>query len=161
MNSKALCHILRELGYNFFSGVPCSLLKGILSELESDPTVLYLPAVREDAAMGVAAGAYLGGKQPAVLMQNSGLGTGLTALTSLHLIYRIPLLMVVSWRGYGKDAPEHWIMGKKTEQILKEIDIPAFIPEPDGVKEKLLDATELMKLKEQPVAVILRKGIIS
>ena len=74
MDSKEFCHLLKENGYNFFSGVPCSLFKGIIAELENDLDVPYLPAVREDAALGVAAGAYLAGKQPVVLMQNSGIG---------------------------------------------------------------------------------------
>ena len=68
---------------------------------------------REDAALGVAAGAYLGGRLPMVLMQNSGLGVSVNALGSLHILYEMPVLLLVTWRGYeGKDAPEHLVMGE-------------------------------------------------
>jgi phosphonopyruvate decarboxylase len=54
-------------------------------------------------------GAYLGGKRPLVVMQNSGLGVSLNALGSLHILYELPVLLLVTWRGYqGKDAPEQW-----------------------------------------------------
>src|SRR5262245_66206755 len=52
-------------------------------------------------------------------MQNSGLGTSLNALASLSLMYGLPALLVVTWRGHqGKDAPEHILTGKITPQIL-------------------------------------------
>ena len=90
-------------GFDFFVGVPCSLVKTLLAELERRR--LYLGETREDAALGVAAGAYLAGRMPVVVMQNSGLGVSLNALGSLHLLYRIPCLLLVTWRGFdGKDA---------------------------------------------------------
>ena len=51
--------------------------------------------MREDSALGLAAGAYLGGRQPVVFMQNSGLGVSMNALVSLHQIYDIPALLAV------------------------------------------------------------------
>ena len=88
---------------NFFTGVPCSFLAAILDRLEAEGC---RAAVREDVAIGLAAGVYLAGRQPVVLMQNSGLGVSLNALASLNLIYRIPVLLVISLRGYQiEDAP--------------------------------------------------------
>src|SRR5207249_4463765 len=63
---------LLAAGFDFFVGVPCSLVKTLLAELERRG--LYLGETREDAALGVAAGAYLAGRTPVVVMQNSGLG---------------------------------------------------------------------------------------
>src|SRR5436309_4303998 len=93
---------LLAAGFDFFVGVPCSLVKTFLAELERRR--LYLGETREDAALGVAAGAWLAGRMPVVVMQNSGFGVSLNALGSLHLLYEIPCLLLVTWRGYeGKD----------------------------------------------------------
>jgi phosphonopyruvate decarboxylase len=93
-------------------------VKTLLAELERRR--LYLGETREDAALGVAAGAYLAGRLPAVVMQNSGLGVSLNALGSLHLLYRIPCLLLVTWRGFaGKDAPEHLVMGEVLPRVLE------------------------------------------
>src|SRR6058998_897440 len=95
---------LLAAGFDFFTGVPCSLVRTLLVELERRK--LYLGETREDAALGVAAGAYLAGRLPVVIMQNSGLGASLNALASLHLLYGIPALLFVTWRGHqGEDAP--------------------------------------------------------
>src|SRR5690349_15800696 len=100
---RVVDHLLGA-GFDFFVGVPCSLVKTLLAALERRG--LYLGETREDAALGVAAGAYLAGKTPVVVMQNSGLGVSLNALASLQLLYRIPALLLVTWRGHlGKDAP--------------------------------------------------------
>ena len=110
---RAFLELLERHGYDFFAGVPCSLFEGVTRVLDDDPRYGYVSAVREDSALGLAAGAYLGGRQPVVLMQNSGLGVSVNALASLHQIYDIPTLLVVSWRGQdGDDAPEHAIMGR-------------------------------------------------
>lgn len=78
-------------GFDYFSGVPCSMLKGAFRRLEEigPGEGTYLPAPREEVSAAAAAGAYLAGRNPVVLMQNSGLGYSLNTLTSLLLIYRI------------------------------------------------------------------------
>src|SRR4030066_2564888 len=73
----------------------------------------------------MAAGAYMAGKVPAVLMQNSGLGTSLNTLISLNYIYRQACILIVSWRGQGgKDAPEHLVMGEVMQPFLDTMKIP-------------------------------------
>ena len=67
-------------GVDFFTGVPCSLVGGVIAELERRGR--YFGELREDAALGVAAGAYMAGKLPLVVMQNSGLGVSLNAFKS-------------------------------------------------------------------------------
>jgi phosphonopyruvate decarboxylase len=73
---------LHHHGFDFFTGVPCSLIEDLIAVLETGRAP-YVAAVREDSAVGVAAGAWLGGRRPVVLMQNTGLGTSLNALASL------------------------------------------------------------------------------
>lgn len=113
---------LRELGYDFFTGVPCSLLGQLYTVMEEAATGYY-PATREDLALGLAAGATLSGKRPVVLMQNSGLGVAINALISLHQMYELRVLIIISWRGYRADAPEHVKMGSSMVSLLDLLDI--------------------------------------
>src|SRR5438128_12615605 len=123
IESDAFIQALQDIGVDFFTGVPDSILAGIIAELMERR--LYTPAVREDEAVAMAAGAYMSGKIPAVLMQNSGLGTSLNTLISLNLIYLQPCLLLVSWRGHdGKDAPEHLVMGQVMTKLLDLVRIP-------------------------------------
>src|SRR5499425_2272576 len=125
VSGAELAALLERRGFEFFAGVPCSLIEDLIAVLESHPRLPYVAAPREDVAVGMAAGAWFGGRRPAVLMQNSGLGTSLNALASLSLMYGLPALLVVTWRGYrGKDAPEHLLMGEITPKLLDLLGIP-------------------------------------
>ena len=65
-----------------------------------------------------------------VVMQNSGLGVSLNALGSLHILYELPVLLLVTWRGYqGKDAPEHLVMGEVLTGLLDLFGIPYRVPD--------------------------------
>lgn len=154
-------NILKSHEVTFFAGVPCSLLEGVIKAGLADPAVTYIPAVREDVALGIASAAHLTGHRGGILMQNSGLGNVVNPLTSFNLIYRIPVLMVVSWRGYGgKDAPEHLIMGEKTPNLLHTLGIPHAVLEVDTLAENLQWAISTMEQQLIPVAVILRQGTV-
>jgi sulfopyruvate decarboxylase subunit alpha len=161
MKSSEFVELLERQGFNFFSGVPDSILKGVVSCLLGRGENYYLSAVREDDALGMACGAYMAGKKPAVLMQNSGLGTSLNALTSLLLIYKTPCLLIVSWRGFGgKDAPEHIVMGEVCTKILETVGIPYRILSPERAKEDIQWAEETMSAQKIPVALMVKKEIL-
>jgi sulfopyruvate decarboxylase subunit alpha len=85
---------------------------------------LYL-ATREEEAFGIAAGLYLGGRRPTVMLQSSGLGNSLNAVTSLLMPYQIPVLMVVSMRGDSGDwNAAQMPMGRAVRGIFESIGVP-------------------------------------
>ncbi len=144
---------LDGLGYDFFTGVPCSSL----AALYAVPAVMdrYHAAPREDLAIGLAAGAAMAGARPAVLMQNSGLGLVQTALLTLPAMYALPLLLVIGWRGHGPDAPEHVEMGRLTPSLLDALDIPHRLAiGPDALQPAF-------HARMGPVALLVRPGELS
>ena len=152
---------LRVHGFDFFTGVPCSLIEDLIAVLERGEHGPYVTAVREDAAVGVAAGAWFGGRSPVVLMQNSGLGTSLNALASLSLMYGLPALVVVTWRGHaGKDAPEHILTGEITPKLLDLLRIPFRILAADSLDSDLAWAAREMRARMQPVALIVPPKVV-
>ena len=133
-------------------------MKNTIDYALKDSQITYIPASREDAALGIASGAYLCGKTGGILIQNSGLGNIINPLTSFNLVYHIPVFMVITWRGYqGKDAPEHLVMGEKTLALLEEVDIPFEVLEENNLENSLDNLLGLMKQKEIPVALVLPK----
>ena len=127
------------------------------------PEISYIPAVREDVAMGVASAAYFTGGLGGIMMQNSGVGNVVNALTSFNLMYKIPVLMIIGWRGYGgppNDAPEHWIMGTKTPEILDVLGVPYSVLESDNLDSALDGVLEEMNNLSTPGALLVRAGMI-
>jgi len=160
-SAQRFLDLLEQHGYDFFTGVPCSLFDGVTRILDRDPKYGYISAVREDAALGLAAGAYLGGRQPVVFMQNSGLGVSVNALVSLNQIYDIPALLVVSWRGQGgADAPEHLIMGEVMEDFLRLLKIPYALFDPATLERDVDALTQTLRDTRKPVALVVPKGTL-
>ena len=150
---------LLDAGFDFFTGVPCSLAKSLIATLEERGG--YIPETREDAAVGLAAGAFMAGKQPTVIMQNSGLGVCVNALASLSLMYNFPCLLLITWRGYqGKDAPEHLIMGDISPKLLATLQIPYQVLSVDTVQESIDWAADTLTHTHKPVALLLPPGVM-
>ena len=161
LTSQSFIERLIQEDYKFFTGVPCSLLSGLIYELEDqNGQVRYVPSVREDAAVGLCVGAYLAGRMPVLLMQNSGLGYCLNAFTSLNLIYKIPALVIMSWRGKaGKDAPEHIIMGDIDQELLKTAGMEYSILSEENCEEVLKKAKQKICNEKLPYTLIVEKGL--
>jgi len=163
MKAQAFWDALKKRGVTFFSGVPDSTFQEAYHWMFNDPEIRYVPAVREDVALGMASAAYFTGQLGGVLMQNSGIGNIVNALTSFSLMYKIPVILIIGWRGFGgppNDAPEHWIMGAKTPSILEMLEVPYQILEPDNLDSALDRLLETIKAQSIPGALLVRAGII-
>jgi sulfopyruvate decarboxylase subunit alpha len=114
-----ILNILLEEGINLICSVPCIMLAGVFKRLENS-SITHIPVTREEEGVGVAAGAFLGGKKPALLMQNSGLGNSINGLLSLTKLYGLPLPLIISQRGgKGEKVLAQMPMGKATPNLLK------------------------------------------
>jgi phosphonopyruvate decarboxylase len=161
ISGAAFADLLEGHGFDFIAGVPCSLVEDLITVLESHPRLPYVAAVREDVAVGLTVGAWFGGKRPAVLMQNSGLGTSLNALASLALMYGIPSLLMVTWRGYGgQDAPEHLLMGAISPSLLELLHVPYRVVSAASLEGDLTWAASEMDARMQPVALLIPPGVV-
>ena len=161
MTGAAFAALLEAQGYDFFTGVPCSMISSLIATLEAHPRLPYVPAVREDVAVGLAAGAWLAGRRPMVLMQNSGLGTSLNALVSLSLMYHLPALLLVTWRGHGgTDAPEHLLMGEISPSLLEMIRIPHRVLSAKTLADDIAWGRIESERLSQPVALLLPPGVL-
>jgi phosphonopyruvate decarboxylase len=153
--------LLERHRFDFFTGVPCSLVEDVIAVLEQGARSPYVAAVREDAAVGLAAGAWLAGRRPCVLMQNSGLGTSLNALASLSLMYGFPALLIVTWRGHGgKDAPEHILTGAITPALLDLLGIPHRVLSAESAAADVAWAAAEMDARMQPVALVVPPKVV-
>lgn len=159
MTGRDLARLLGQHRFDVFTGVPCSLIQSLIAALDGEAA--YLPAVREDVAVGLAAGAWLAGRRPVVLMQNSGLGTSLNALASLSLMYGLPALLLVTWRGHaGQDAPEHILMGQITRPLLDLLGIPSRVLGRDA-EEAVAWAAGEIEATGRPVALLIPPGLLA
>lgn len=122
-----------------------------------DSDICHVPVTREEEGIGVVAGAYLGGKKPAIIMQSSGIGNSLNALASLNITYNIPLLILISHRGAQREKiVAQKGMGQALKKLLESIEIRYFdLSNVSEIEEVLGSAFKCANDEEKPVAVVL------
>jgi len=152
-------------GIDFYTGVPCSFLTPLINGTINDRRFAYVAAASEGEAVAIASGAWLAGHRTAVMCQNSGLGNAVNPLTSLNHPFKIPTLLVVTWRaGPGlKDEPQHELMGRITPQLLDLIEVPRrpFPTDPAEVVPAIAEARAEMDRSGRPFAFIMQQGDVA
>lgn len=154
--SEQLLDELKRNGADFFVSVPCKLLGNLINLLEKDESITYLSATREEEALGICAGAYLGGKTPVLVMQNTGVGTLLTSFCSLGLYYELPIMMVISHRGSpGEKIGAQVPMGTAVKPLLETVGIPTFTFSDKAEIERVAELVGYANVAQRPIAALL------
>ena len=168
VNQKELFDALCDMGVDFFTGVPDSLLNDFCLYMTNNLTSRqHVMAANEGNAIGIAAGHYMAtGKLPLVYMQNSGIGNATNPLLSLthDCVYGIPMLLVIGWRGDPSinDHAQHKKQGELTPVLMKDMDIPyEILDDENTVIEKFRWAANKAREISSPVALIAKKAILT
>ena len=111
------------------------------------------------------AGVTLAGRRGVTMMQNSGLGNAVSPLTSLTWTFRLPQLLIVTWRGQPgvPDEPQHALMGPITPTLLDTMQIAweLFPIEPAAIGPALERAVNHMDATGLPYALVMQKGSVA
>ena len=164
--------LIREVGADFYTGVPDSQLKALCNYLMNTYGIdknHHVIAANEGNCTALAAGYHLAtGKVPVVYMQNSGEGNIINPVASLlnDAVYAIPVLFIIGWRGEPgvHDEPQHVYQGKVTCKLLEDMDIAYSVID----KETAIDdiSTSMKEYKElfaqgKSAAFVVKKGALS
>ena len=116
-----------ENDISFVTTIPCRQLAGVINKIEECEDIYHIPSNKEDEGMGLCAGAYMGGKRSAIIMQNTAIGVTINTLVTLIQYYNIPLPMLISYRGeIGEPVACQVEMAVHTKALLKQLSIPTY-----------------------------------
>src|SRR5450755_808171 len=126
-NSRLIFDALKACDVKIMSALPETWLVHLLRMADDDPDMTLVRIAKEEEAVGISAGAHLAGVNSALLMQNHGFLAAINPIVSLALLYKIPLLMLISYRGHMGER-DSWQTqgGMVTEPLLKTLGIPAW-----------------------------------
>ncbi len=156
----------KKHGFSLWTGVPCSYLKPFINYVIDAPDLDYVGATNEGDAIAIASGADLGGRKGVVMFQNSGFGNTVNPLSSLNMIFDIPVLVITTLRGEPggpHDEPQHKLMGEITTGLFELMQIPweYFPSEETEVKAVLERAVRHMTEKKQPYGLVMKKDAVA
>lgn len=139
----------------FVTTVPCKQLAGVIDELEHRDEIFHIPSNKEDEGMGLCAGAFMGGKRPAIIMQNTAIGVTINTLATLIQYYRMPLPMLISYRGeLGEPVACQVEMAVHTKALLAQMNIPTYHFHQEQDAEEFSKILEYTFMCNKPVAIL-------
>jgi sulfopyruvate decarboxylase subunit alpha len=161
-NSRIVYNALKHSGVKLISALPETYLVHLINMAEADPDTTLVRLTREEEGIGISAGAHLAGVRSALLMQNHGFLAAINPIVSLAFLYKIPLLMLISYRGHiGERDPWQTQGGRFTEPVLKALAIPYdHLTDPAQVERQIIEAQALAESSLTPVALLLSRQLM-
>jgi len=161
-NSKLIYEGLKECDIHLLSALPETWLVHLVRMADEDPDMVLVRLAKEEEGVGISAGAHFAGVKSAMLMQNHGFLASINGIVSFAHLYKIPLLMLISYRGsLGERDPWQTQGGNITESVLRALGIPySFLDSMDTVKKRLRQAQILAESSLQPVALLLTRDLM-
>ena len=151
---------LKEAGIDLVSSVPDINMLQLINLLYEDEAISHVPVGREEEGIGVCAGAHLGGKKTAMLMQNGGLLNSCNGLTTTALQFGIPIVLLTYYAGDIGDNAFHMV-GLVTEPVLHGLGIKTVVMrDPARVKQDITGAVTLAHSSKRPVALLLTRAVL-
>jgi sulfopyruvate decarboxylase subunit alpha len=161
-NSQLVYDALKACGIGLMSALPETWLVHLIRLAEEDPDMILVRLAKEEEGVGISAGAHLAGVKSAMLMQNHGFLASINGIVSCAQLYRIPLLMLVSYRGeFGERDPWQTEGGGVTEDLLRALRIPySYLDRPDHVAHRIAKGHTLACSANKPVALLLCRDLM-
>jgi sulfopyruvate decarboxylase subunit alpha len=152
---KKIVQDLVNAKIGFVTTVPCKQLAGVIDEVEKHPDIYHIPSNKEDEGMGLCAGAWMGGTRPCIIMQNTAIGVTINTLATLIQFYRMPLPMLISYRGELREPVACQVeMAVHTKALLAQLAIPAYHFHKQADADELPEILKYTFMCNKPVAIL-------
>ena len=161
-SSKIIFDALKQCDVRLLSALPETWLVHLIRMADEDPETTLVRLAKEEEGVGISAGAHFAGVKSAMLMQNHGFLASINGIVSFAHLYKIPLLMLISYRGsLGERDPWQTQGGNVTEPLLRAMGIPYFFLDGiETVQKRIRQAQALAESSLQPVALLLTRDLM-
>jgi sulfopyruvate decarboxylase subunit alpha len=151
---------LKKAGINFVASLPDEKMVALIRAVEKDTDLKHVSLCREEEGIGICAGAYLGGRKTAIIMQNAGFLNSCNALTTTSLQFQIPLLMLIYYAGDIGDRG-FTTLGSVTEPVLQAMGFRSYVLRRREEIDAILSGAQILADdSKRPVAVLLAKSVL-
>ncbi|MCI0440417.1 MAG: hypothetical protein L0177_14980 [Chloroflexi bacterium] len=155
LTPRAIIDQLHKAGVTHVVWLPDSETNFLYNQLVSDPTLDVVPVCREGESMAIAAGLWVGGKRPVVLIQNTGMFESGDSIRGLGLDIEFPMVMMIGYRGWTRHGLTPDSAARFTEKILDAWNINYFLVETDEDAQRIGMAFEEAQRTSRPVACLM------
>ena len=154
LNPETVLAEMKKNGVTHVVWLPDSETNWLYMLMKNDPELDLIPVSREGQAFSVAAGLSVGGKNPIILIQNTGMMESGDSLRGWCLGMNIPVVMMVGYRGYTRHGVNSDTAATYTERFLNAFGIQYYLVENDSDAERISVAFEEAQATKRPVAIL-------
>ena len=154
LNPETVLAEMKKNGVPHVVWLPDSETNWLYMLMKNDPELDLIPVSREGQAFSVAAGLSVGGKNPVILIQNTGMMESGDSLRGWCLGMNIPVVMMVGYRGYTRHGVNSDTAATYTERFLNAFGIQYYLVENDSDAERISVAFEEAQQTKRPVAIL-------
>jgi sulfopyruvate decarboxylase subunit alpha len=152
---------LAGCGVKLVASLPDNWLTGVIDAIERDDRFVHVPVNREESAVGLCAGAYMGAMGSAALMGASGFMTVVYAITKINYTYEIPLFLILTLRGAVGDHHKHHVSnGLYLRAVLEAINMPYQVIRSSAEIPSISRCYRHTRIYTRPMAVLLTRGLL-
>jgi sulfopyruvate decarboxylase subunit alpha len=159
--ARRIADELDRSGVKLVASLPDNWVMDVIGTVAADDRFVHVPVNREESAIGLCAGAYMGGMGSAALMGASGFMTVIYAITKINYTYEIPLFLMMTLRGAVGDHHKHHISnGLYLRPVLEAIDMPyQIIDKPEDISS-ISRAYRHTRTFARPMAVLFTRDLL-
>ena len=157
LTPRAIIDELKRCHITHIVLLPDTGTRYIYESLQSEGDFTLVPVCREGEAIAVAAGLILGGKKPVVLHQNTGFFESGDSVRGLALGYQLPLLLLISWRGWRRDTPMTDSAAIFIEPNVAAWGIKYYVVDSDENVDRISSAYKEAHETQETVAILIAK----
>jgi sulfopyruvate decarboxylase subunit alpha len=151
---------MKAAGVDFVTSLPDANLARLLAAIDAERELTHITLCREEEGIGICAGAYIGGRIPAIIMQNAGLLNSCNALTTTAVNFNIPMLLMVYYAGDLGDEGFS-TLGSVTEPVLRGLGLRYYVlRKNEEILGTVKGAATLALDSRRPVVVLLSKDVL-
>jgi sulfopyruvate decarboxylase subunit alpha len=159
--SRRIADELASCGVRLVASLPDNWLMSVIKAVDCDERFMHVPVNREESAIGLCCGAYMGAMGSAALMGASGFMTVIYAITKINYTYEIPLFLMLTLRGTGGDRHKHHISnGLYLRQVLDAINMPYQTIDDPGDIRLISRGYHHSRTFSRPLAVLFTRDLL-
>ena len=160
--AKKALDALIDSGIDFAACLPDSAFKELYEPLSEESKIDYVQVANEGDGVGICMGAWMGGKKPVLIMENTGFAVTTYPLMRGPIAFGVPMLLLIAHRGGFHD--ERWFsvpFGWGTEPLLDAMRVSyETVTRTEDVGAAITGAIKSMNSMQYPVGVLLSGGIL-
>ncbi len=159
--AKEIAGELAACDVKLVASLPDNWLMGLISVIDADERFVHVRVNREESAIGLCSGAYMGALGSAALMGASGFMTVVYAITKINYTYEIPLFLILTLRGAVGDHHKHHVSnGLYLRSVLESINMPYQVIDARADIPSISRCYRHTRIYTRPMAVLLTRDLL-